>query len=107
MEAPSLIGLRQPDDLPSDTVAGPSVALLAPSASPGSSVQRYAAACRPPRGTRAAAHVDGWGRVDTAVRRCCGDGAPGRTRTADAGLRTASLYPLSYGGAATIVARAS
>src|SRR5437899_2530851 len=26
-------------------------------------------------------------------------GAPGRTRTADAGLRTASLYPLSYGGA--------
>ncbi len=25
-------------------------------------------------------------------------GAPGRTRTADAGLRTASLYPLSYGG---------
>ena len=27
-------------------------------------------------------------------------GAPGRTRTADAGLRTASLYPLSYGGAA-------
>src|SRR3990172_8784694 len=30
------------------------------------------------------------------LRRC---GAPGRTRTADAGLRTASLYPLSYGGA--------
>ena len=30
--------------------------------------------------------------------------APGRTRTADAGLRTASLYPLSYGGAAAIVA---
>ncbi len=26
-------------------------------------------------------------------------GAPGRTRTADAGLRTASLCPLSYGGA--------
>ncbi len=25
-------------------------------------------------------------------------GAPGRTRTADAGLRTASLCPLSYGG---------
>ena len=30
-------------------------------------------------------------------------GAPGRTRTADAGLRTASLCPLSYGGAAAIV----
>ena len=30
--------------------------------------------------------------------------APGRTRTADAGLRTASLYPLSYGGAAAIIA---
>src|SRR5437868_6774854 len=30
-------------------------------------------------------------------------GAPGRTRTADAGLRTASLCPLSYGGAASIV----
>jgi microcystin-dependent protein len=28
-----------------------------------------------------------------------GYGAPGRTRTADAGLRTASLCPLSYGGA--------
>ena len=28
-----------------------------------------------------------------------GGGAPGRTRTADAGLRTASLCPLSYGGA--------
>jgi hypothetical protein len=27
------------------------------------------------------------------------NGAPGRTRTADAGLRTASLCPLSYGGA--------
>ena len=25
-------------------------------------------------------------------------GAPGRIRTADAGLRTAALYPLSYGG---------
>ena len=32
-----------------------------------------------------------------------GRGAPGRTRTADAGLRTASLCPLSYGGAAAIV----
>jgi hypothetical protein len=32
-------------------------------------------------------------------------GAPGRTRTADAGLRTASLYPLSYGGADFIVPR--
>jgi hypothetical protein len=32
-------------------------------------------------------------------------GAPGRIRTADAGLRTASLYPLSYGGAADIVLR--
>ena len=30
-------------------------------------------------------------------------GAPGRTRTADAGLRTASLYPLSYGGARPMV----
>jgi hypothetical protein len=30
-------------------------------------------------------------------------GAPGRIRTADAGLRTAALYPLSYGGAADIV----
>ena len=29
--------------------------------------------------------------------------APGRTRTADAGLRTASLCPLSYGGANSIV----
>ena len=26
-------------------------------------------------------------------------GAPGRIRTADASLRTAALYPLSYGGA--------
>jgi hypothetical protein len=32
-------------------------------------------------------------------------GAPGRTRTADAGLRTASLCPLSYGGAVAIVPR--
>ena len=31
------------------------------------------------------------------------DGAPGRTRTADASLRTAALCPLSYGGAAEIV----
>ena len=31
--------------------------------------------------------------------------APGRTRTADAGLRTASLCPLSYGGADPIVPR--
>ena len=37
------------------------------------------------------------------VRRPRGTGAPGRIRTADAGLRTASLYPLSYGGAAAIV----
>jgi hypothetical protein len=29
-----------------------------------------------------------------------GDGAPGGNRTPDAGLRTASLYPLSYGGGA-------
>ena len=29
--------------------------------------------------------------------------APGRTRTADASLRTAALYPLSYGGATSIV----
>src|SRR5829696_1136008 len=29
----------------------------------------------------------------------CGFGAPGRIRTADASLRTAALYPLSYGGA--------
>ena len=34
-----------------------------------------------------------------------GSGAPGRTRTADAGLRTASLCPLSYGGADVIVPR--
>ena len=45
------------------------------------------------------------------MRRACGEpavrcGAPGRTRTADAGLRTASLCPLSYGGAASIVPRA-
>ena len=33
--------------------------------------------------------------------------APGRTRTADAGLRTASLCPLSYGGADPIVPRAT
>src|SRR6476661_7678225 len=31
--------------------------------------------------------------------------APGRIRTADAGLRTAALYPLSYGGATAIVPR--
>ena len=37
----------------------------------------------------------------TGMRR----GAPGRTRTADAGLRTASLCPLSYGGAGPIVPR--
>lgn len=30
-------------------------------------------------------------------------GAPGRTRTADAHLRTVPLYPLSYGGATIIV----
>ena len=34
-----------------------------------------------------------------------GRGAPGRTRTADAHLRTVPLYPLSYGGAACIVPR--
>src|SRR6476659_413246 len=34
-----------------------------------------------------------------------GVGAPGRTRTADAHLRTVPLYPLSYGGAACIVPR--
>jgi hypothetical protein len=28
-------------------------------------------------------------------------GAPGGNRTPDAGLRTASLYPLSYGGGAS------
>src|SRR5262249_40574630 len=43
----------------------------------------------------------GWIRAPFPV----GKGAPGRTRTADAGLRTASLCPLSYGGAASIVAR--
>ena len=32
-------------------------------------------------------------------------GAPGRTRTADASLRTAALCPLSYGGAVLIVPR--
>lgn len=32
-------------------------------------------------------------------------GAPGRIRTADAGLRTAALYPLSYGGTEDIVPR--
>jgi Glutaredoxin-like domain (DUF836) len=32
-------------------------------------------------------------------------GAPGRNRTADASLRTAALYPLSYGGAGRIVPR--
>src|SRR5260221_8529467 len=32
--------------------------------------------------------------------------APGRIRTADASLRTAALYPLSYGGATAIVPRA-
>ena len=37
------------------------------------------------------------------LRRC---GAPGRIRTADAGLRTAALYPLSYGGATSILAPA-
>ena len=38
-------------------------------------------------------------------RRAVGSGAPGRIRTADASLRTAALYPLSYGGAADIVRR--
>ena len=33
------------------------------------------------------------------------DGAPGRNRTADASLRTAALYPLSYGGVGRIVPR--
>ena len=37
---------------------------------------------------------------DQGIRR---DGAPGRIRTADASLRTAALYPLSYGGPAAIV----
>jgi hypothetical protein len=32
--------------------------------------------------------------------------APGRIRTADASLRTAALYPLSYGGEVDIVRRA-
>ena len=42
-----------------------------------------------------------WTRACATVLRGVlrGYGAPGRTRTADAGLRTASLYPLSYGGA--------
>ena len=37
----------------------------------------------------------------SSLLRCFG--APGRIRTADASLRTAALYPLSYGGAASIV----
>ena len=36
--------------------------------------------------------------ADSAAAR----GAPGRTRTADAHLRTVPLYPLSYGGVATL-----
>src|SRR5688572_7534427 len=32
---------------------------------------------------------------------CCRRCAPGEIRTPDAGLRTASLYPLSYGGGGT------
>ena len=55
---------------------------------------RWSAGCRPDRLSR------------SSTPRCCHRGAPGRTRTADAGLRTASLYPLSYGGAADIVLRA-
>ena len=38
--------------------------------------------------------------IDTAAgpQSAGGSGAPGRIRTADASLRTAALYPLSYGG---------
>jgi hypothetical protein len=36
-----------------------------------------------------------------------GFGAPGGNRTPDAGLRTASLYPLSYGGGATRIVPAA
>jgi hypothetical protein len=51
--------------------------------------------------------VGGWLDRPAEVLSLCGPairraprigGAPGRTRTADAGLRTASLCPLSYGG---------
>jgi hypothetical protein len=34
-----------------------------------------------------------------------GCGAPGRIRTSDARLRTAALYPLSYGGSSGMVPR--
>src|SRR6478672_4524682 len=43
--------------------------------------------------------------ADLPAREASGCGAPGRIRTADAGLRTAALYPLSYGGAGSIVTR--
>src|SRR5690242_18782194 len=52
-------------------------------------------------GTPASTHRAG-GTTRARLRGC---GAPGRIRTADAGLRTAALYPLSYGGATRIVAR--
>ena len=37
------------------------------------------------------------------LRRQSMGGAPGGNRTPDAGLRTASLYPLSYGGGARMI----
>ena len=49
-----------------------------------------------------AAYAVDWAAQRRAPRR---SGAPGRIRTADASLRTAALYPLSYGGAAAIVPR--
>ena len=45
--------------------------------------------------------------AEAAERSGMACGAPGRIRTADAGLRTAALYPLSYGGAVSIVAPAA
>ena len=48
----------------------------------------------------------GWSEPHTRRSKGRGEfasGAPGRTRTADAHLRTVPLYPLSYGGVAPIV----
>src|SRR6476646_8947993 len=52
-----------------------------------------------------AGRLRGASDADLPAREASGYGAPGWIRTADAGLRTAALYPLSYGGAGSIVPR--
>ena len=62
---------------------------------------------RPPRGCQRDRLHHVKLACEAVLRDDVAGGAPGRTRTADAGLRTASLCPLSYGGAGSIVPRAT